>query len=262
MARHRDTYETRVCECCGITFEVAKRSTQKLCSVECQHIWQTQNVGEKNPKFRGGYVVCEQCGKPFLVGKYVYESDRHHFCSTDCRKQWYAAVWSQSPEWREESRARAVRILSSNPSITQTKPQVVVNGILDELQISYINEAPMRYYSVDNYLPAERLAIEVMGDYWHCSPIVYPSPINKIQRRSIRRDKAKHTYITHHLGIPILYLWEADIIKRRDACSQLVKLFIERCGKLQNYHSFNYCYGADHTLCVNDSIITPLQEKI
>lgn len=249
-----------MCEQCGKPFEVSKRSRQRFCSVKCQNEWQTGNTGEKNPKFGGGYVICEQCGKSFLVGKYVYESTRHHFCSSACRKQWYASTWSQSPGWKIESRNRAARLLASNDSVTQTRPQVAVNKMLEEIGIEYKNEVRISYYSIDNYIENGKLAIEVMGDYWHCSPLRYNQPMNNIQRNSIRRDKAKHTDLTRNHGIRILYLWEGDVMKRRDLCVELIKHFVHNNGVIENYNSFNYFLNDCGELEITDEVILPYQE--
>ncbi len=169
-------------------------------------------------------------------------------------------MWSQSEEWRIESRERAARILKSNPVTTKTKPQVIVNTLLEKLDISYRNEELFTYYSIDNYLPEFDLAIEVMGDYWHSSPLKYPKSINDRQRHIVSRDKAKHTYLKNSYGIEVLYLWESDLLKRPEVCSKLIRHYIESGGNIQNYHSFNYSV-VDDRLELNDVIVCPYQER-
>lgn len=238
---------------------VAKRLNQRFCSPECQRVWQQSNTGYDNPKFRGGYVICEQCGKRFLVGEYKLKAGQHRFCSAECRRKWYAETWSQTPEWREESRIRAVNLLKKNPITTQTKPQVAVNAMLDALGITYRNEEPFKYYSVDNYLPDNNLIIEVMGDFWHASPLVYPTVHSERQRQTISRDKAKHTYILNKHHIEILYLWETDILKRPELCSALIQFYVDNNGGITNYHSFNY-EMSDRGVCLRKILIAPHQE--
>lgn len=238
---------------------LSKKSTKRFCSNECQHIWQRGNTGFKNSRFKGGYVVCETCKKEFLVGQYIYESSRHHFCSQECRQAWYANVWSQSDEWRNESRARAASLMKTNKVKTQTRPQVLVNEFLEEMNVRYVNEKTYDYYSVDNYLIDQNLIIEVMGDYWHSSPLKYADKINDKQQYIISRDKAKNTYIKNYYNINILYLWEADIIKHPELCKKLIELYISNNGILENYHSFNYSFNHD-SLALNKNIIIPKQE--
>lgn len=260
LLKRIQVFEYRKCEICGTEFYVSNKSTQRFCSNQCQNKWQLENVGFRNPKFQGGYVQCENCGKRYLVGKYKIENGKHHFCSTECRQEWFSNIWSQSDEWKEESRKRAVRILNNNAVSTQTKPQIAVNNMLDNLFIEYRNEEPFVYYSIDNYLPEYRLAIEVMGDYWHSSPLKYSEKINDKQKHIISRDKAKHTYIKNHHGIEILYLWESDILKHPNLCATLIRHYIANNGCLDNYHSFNY-HIDDGNLTLNTDIIHPYQEK-
>lgn len=237
---------------------VSKRSTQRFCSNKCQHEWQQENTQFKNKRFQGGHILCELCGKEFVVGKYVFGNNRHHFCSLECRKKWYANVYSKSPEWRDESRKRAVKLLTQNPVVTQTKPQRIVNSILEGMGVEFRNEEPFVYYSVDNYLLESNLIIEVMGDYWHTSPIKYHECTNDRQRHIVSRDKAKHTYIKEYYGIEILYLWESDINNRPEVCTALIEQYILSCGNLTNYHSFNYSL-CDGKLAINNCLIVPHQ---
>lgn len=256
------SFEYRKCEICGKDFYVSKKSTQRFCSNECQHKWQIGNTGFKNPKFQGGYLICENCGKSYLVGKYILQSNRHHFCGLECKKSWYANVWSQSEEWKEESRKRAAEILSKNPIKTQTKPQIAVNNALDKLSIKYRNEEPFVYYSIDNYLIEYNLAIEVMGDYWHSSPIAYPNKINDKQRYIVSRDKAKNTFIKNQFGIDILYIWESDILNKPELCEALIRLYVSNQGKIPNYNSFNYHLDKSGNIKLNQDILYPRQESI
>lgn len=259
LLKHEITFEHKPCEVCGKDMHLSKKSTKRFCSTECQRVWQLGNTGFKNSRFQGGYVKCESCGKEFLLGKYRLDLSTRHFCSTVCRQIWYANVWSQSDEWKLKSRERAVATLKNNPVVTQTKPQIAINKMLDNLGVDYRNEEPYTYYSIDNYLTEFDLAIEVMGDYWHGSPLKYPDSVNDRQRHIISRDKAKRTYLKNLYGIEILYLWEFDILKRPDVCIELIKHYIKCGGDIQNYHSFNYSV-VDGRLIMNDIIVSPHQD--
>lgn len=259
LLKREQTFEHRACEICGEDFYVSKKSTQRFCSAKCQNQWQCRNTGFQNKRFKGGLLKCKFCGKEFLVGQYRYDDNKEHFCSIQCRQDWYSRVWSQSDEWKETSRRRAVNILNNNPVTTKTKPQIKINEILDNLQIKYINEYPVIYYSIDNYLPDYNLAIEVMGDYWHSSPLKYVDKINDRQKHIVTRDKAKHTFIYQQYGIEILYLWENDIMKNESVCTALIQKYINQNGVLDNYHSFNYFMG-NNQLQLKDELIIPRQQ--
>lgn len=256
--KHAESYEDRPCEICNQLMHVSKKSTQRFCSPECQKIWQTQQVGELNKKFTREKIHCDCCGNEFFVKKYKLNINQNYFCSNKCRQEWYANVWSQSDDWKEESRKRAVDMLKNNAVITLTKPQIIINNLLDSYDIKYNNEEPFVYYSVDNYLIDYNLAIEVMGDYWHSNPIKF-NKLNDLQRKNIGRDKAKNTFIYKYYDIKILYLWEKDIIERPDLCVSLIKLYIDNKGIIDNYHSFNYILHNDK-LVLSNQIIQPYQD--
>ena len=202
-------------------------------------------------------VKCEWCENEYYVPKHKLQDGRHLFCSKQCRKDWYANIWSQSEEWKEESRKRATSLLKNNPIDTNTKPQIIMNEILDDLGIKYTNEYSCVYYSIDNYLDDYNLMIEVMGDFWHCTPIKYnDSNMRDIQKKRIVKDKAKKSYIKNQYDVNILYIWESDLYTNVDLCSALVKMYIERNGVLNNYHSFNY-HIEENQIKLNDTILVP-----
>lgn len=181
-ARHAATYEDRACEICGSLMHVSKKSTQRFCSIQCQKIWQTQQVGELNARFTQEKVKCDYCDTYFFIKKYKLVNNQKHFCSKECRQVWYSTVWSQADEWKEESRTRAVKMLHNNKMGTLTKPQIIVNNLLDLSNIMYTNEEPFVYYSIDNYLTDYNLVIEVMGDYWHGNPLKFDK-LNDLQQK-------------------------------------------------------------------------------
>lgn len=255
--KHEETYEDRECEICGTLMHVSKKSTQRFCSTECQRIWQTKQVGVLNKKYMRKQIRCDYCGKEFYVKKYKIHTNQFHFCSKDCRQAWYTNVWSQSSEWREESRKRAVNILKNNPATTLTKPQIIINELLNSCNIKYNNEESFVYYSVDNYLIDYNLVIEVMGDYWHGNPLKF-NKLNDLQTKNIYRDKAKHTFILNHYDINILYLWENDILESPDLCKYLIQCYIKNYGMLENYHSFNYVLQ-DDILVLKNKLVQPYQ---
>lgn len=260
--QHELSHEDRVCEICGKTFHVSKKSTQRFCSTECQNKWQSTRVGIDNPKFTRQKVKCDYCGKEYYIKKYKLESFEHKFCSKECRQSWYSEVFSQDENWKKESKKRAVRILENKEIDTNTKPQQIINDLLNDMDISYVNEKGFEFYAVDNYLYNCNLIIEVMGDFWHCHPLKYTkNNMRDIHRKRIPKDKAKHTYFKNNYNIEILYLWEDDIYNNLDVCKALIDKYIKQNGLLENYHSFNYHLENDD-LILNNDIITPYQDIV
>lgn len=143
---------------------------------------------------------------------------------------------------------------------TNTKPQRIINEMLDEMEIKYVNEKAYKYFSVDNYLIEHNLIIEVMGDFWHCNPLKYIDNFHIIQKKRIPKDKAKHTYMRNNHNIEILYLWEDDIYNHPYLCRRLIREYIKSGGKLPNYHSFNY-HTKNNKLLLNGNIILPYQDR-
>lgn len=261
---HKSSVRTRKCEFCGEDYE-AKNKTQRFCSMKCQSLWQSKflvgksaNTYDHTVSDENRISVCEMCGKEKIDSPKKAKTRR--FCSEECRRKWYAEVWSQTDEWREISTLRTVNMISSGAfSKTNSQPQVILNNILDTMKIKYTNEYGVKYFSVDNYLTESSLFIEVMGDYWHCNNKSYPIIKYANQKDRIVRDKAKNTYIRNKYSKNVLYLWESDLLTNPNMCMYLIDLYIENLGLLQNYHSFNYHINNDD-LCLNTKLIKPYME--
>lgn len=253
--------ENRLCEWCGNAFVTQCSTPQRFCSTQCQHKWQETNIGIKNSRYTRVKHICDNCGTEYMVKLYKTKQGGHLFCSKECRQQWYANVWSQSDEWREESRNRAATILSSGRCNTvNSAPQIIMDGILSELGIHFVREYRCASYSIDNYLDVYGLCIEVMGDYWHGIPTKY-NTIDRIQQiKSITRDIKKRQCIVNKYGIPPLYVWESDLKCSKELCTALIQEYVERRGLLDNYHSFNYTLTDDAKLETNKDIIIAYQD--
>lgn len=252
----------RICPICGNTFNVIRSSPKIYCSNACvcesNHLKNTLNP---KPTKKIPYK-CDWCGEDILIKPSRLKASKYHFCNEVCRKEWFAKIYSQSEYFREFSRENATKVLNNNAPFLNSKPQQIINSLLSQLNITYHNEKKMKYYSLDNYLPDYNLAIEVMGDYWHGSPIKYSDEnLNKMQLRTVKRDKAKNRYIVEGCSIEILYLWETDIIKNIELCKKLIELYLKNKGQLENYHSFNYTLLNEEIL-VNKNIIQPIFETI
>lgn len=257
---HHLQHSDRVpCEFCGKEFVKRRSTTQRFCSIQCQHEWQKTNVGERNARYTRVKHKCDYCGKEHIVKAYKI-NNTNLFCSKECRQEWYASVWSQQSEWRAASRDRAVRILAEGlVSNTNTQPQRVVDELLDGLGIEYQREFTIGTYSIDNYLCHSNLCLEVMGDYWHTSPMIYERAKYHKQEVAIKRDILKREQVREYTGYSPLYLWEYDIRHNPDLCKELIGLFIRNEGKLENYHSFNYSLN-DKQISLNKDIIVAFQD--
>lgn len=272
------------CSCCGKIVEKKISeyccSDTYYCSHECYYKDKSNHMqkGKDSPYYKRIITKCDNCGKEIAIIPYDFKrknryGDNHNFCCQECywefRSKYYRGDKSPvkdiklSEEALERRRKQAVINSRSNTSDRlNTKIQKIINGILDKNNISYIREYEVGFYAIDNYLPEHNLMIEVMGDYWHASPLRYNEhgyKLNQTQRTGIIKDKSKHTYIKKYLGISILYLWEKDILENPDKCEELIMKYINNQGILTNYHSFNWEYIGSN-LVQTSQITIPYQE--
>jgi YHS domain-containing protein len=268
--RSKISREIRHCEYCKEEFECKKSEKLRFCSMECQSKWQSETlVGENAVGFnhdiplKDRYVNCDWCGKLTLAKpkklKQIKENSAKHFCSVECKNEWFTKEWSQQEEWKLESAERAVKMLEDGVfGHTDTEPQLIINKFLDELNIRYENEYNCKYVSIDNYLLDFNLMIEVMGTYWHSDPRIYKEINYQNQVDRIKNDKIKKTYIKNNYNINILYLWEDDIKNNIQLCKELINKYISNDGRLLDYNSFNYSFS--ESLKTNDEIIIPYMD--
>ena len=268
------------CDVCGkeylVNLSKYKSELHNYCSMECRNkgfMIFGSHKGENNSRYNSEKVNCTNCGKEFYLPKAERNKtnkygDSHHFCCQECYWEYRSKYYIKdknfnyhrnfSKSQRDLMRKNMVKRLSegSIPQ-TQTQPHLKINKILDNMNEEYINEKNMKYYSVDIFLCKYNLIIEIMGDYWHGSPIHYNYlQLSDIQKKDIKQDKSKHTYIKKYHNIEILYLWEYDIKNNIELCQNLIKEYINKKGVLNNYQSFNY-HLEDNVLYLNNDIIKP-----
>lgn len=194
------------CEVCGKEFNQLN-SLNRYCSLACRRKHSVIYPPLKD-------FTCANCGIEFKrVDK---QKGARIFCGVQCMRKYY------------------------NNRLYKSIPQNTVNMFLDSLHIKYTNEYPVRKYFIDNYLWEHNLAIEVMGDFWHYNPMIYQEIIYPESLKSIKHDRKRNYIITKEHGIKILYLWENDIMKTPNLCIGLIMYFLNKCGHLENYNSFNY----------------------
>lgn len=249
------------------------KKSRVYCSYECRDKYKTIYLSGENSQFYHRVSTqCTNCGKEIKIIPYYANTtnnfgDEHHFCSQNCYLEYRSKYYVQEKHSmfgaevdEKHKRMASQRLLKmiSEGRIPQTltKPHKIINNVLLNNDIEYRNEESFKYYSVDIYMQEYNLIIEIMGDYWHCSPVKYAfNELNDIQKKSIRRDKAKRTYIKKYYGINILYLWEYDIIHNLKVCEELIKMYIDNNGVLIDYNSFNYSYSDG--LVLNSNIVQP-----
>ena len=232
------------------------KTKHSFCSTECY--WKYKKEYEPKGKDYKTYsqieCLCSQCNKPTSINKYHKEHRKNIFCSQNCYWEFRKSNYSgenhnqyglkKSEEQKNKMREITIKRYvygDLNSRIQESKIQIRINSLLQELNIINEREFICKYYAIDNYINELNLATEVMGDYFHATPIKYGDEnTNAMQKKAIKRDKSKNTYLYKYYNMKILYLWETDINNDIDLCKELILLFIKNGGNLKNYHSFNY----------------------
>lgn len=226
------------CKYCGE--ELEKKPSEFLghgkhyCSRSCTA---KDTLINPNPKKEKIKVNCEICDEPILVHESVAKKNKWHFCGRNCYNIFIAR-----------------RISNGEFPQTDTSINLKVENILNKLNIVYEKEKFATHYSLDFYLPNHNIVIEVMGDFWHANPIKYDN-YNKLydmQKKDIKRDKSKKTYLTKNKNKRILYLWENDVNNKIKLCENLIMKFINNDDTILN--SFNYDIVDDNVDIVNNTL--------
>lgn len=270
------------CAHCGKLIEkplnVYLQNKKCFCSNKCY--WEEKKkkslIGKDNPCYNRIQTHCTQCNKLIEVIPYDFNKrnrfgDNHNFCSQQCYWNFRSTYYIEDKgamfkhKYTEEQKQKIKeRIIKNSRSSSRFNSgiQLKIDNLLNDMKIDYVREHIIKYYAVDNYLSQHNLIIEVMGDYWHTSPLKYNMNrylINQTQVKGIICDKQKHSYIKNKLNIEILYLWENDINNRYDVCKLLIEKYILNQGVLENYHSFNW-HIENKELLLNDNLIIPYQD--
>jgi very-short-patch-repair endonuclease len=119
----------------------------------------------------------------------------------------------QSEKTREKMSDSAIkRILNNSEGFYTSKLEEKFKTLLDVLDIEYQHFfiTPKINKIFDFYIPEHNLLIEVDGDFYHCNPKIYDTPVCKTQEINIENDKLKDQWALDN-GYKLLRFWENDI---------------------------------------------------
>ncbi len=118
-----------------------------------------------------------------------------------------------SEETKNKLRLNTLRLIESGRFINQnTLPCRLFQKLLVKLNINFIREKVVSYWSFDFYIPDKELYIEVDGDYFHSNPKIYPSgPKTSTQKRNATRDIKKNLFCKSN-NMSLIRFWESEII--------------------------------------------------
>lgn len=265
------------CKECGKELVVRPSQYKKQKYFHCEEHMRHHPSGENSPFYNRIEVLCTNCNKSYFVTPYDYQKrnrfgDNHNFCCQQCYWEYRSKYYindrhhmlgtHQTEENKQRQSELITRMIADGimPQ-TMTRPHRKINDLLVSNGVNFENEHLEKYHSIDIFLSDYNLMIEIMGNYWHAHPLKYDiNNLTNQQRKSIKQDRSKHTYVKKYEDVEILYLWEKDINENINLCWELIQQYINNNGELNNYHSFNYHLSGDE-LVLNDIIIVPFQDK-
>jgi very-short-patch-repair endonuclease len=118
-----------------------------------------------------------------------------------------------SEKTKQKMSKSAIKNILQNPKKLHTsKLEEKFKVILELLDIEYQHFffAPSIKKIYDFYIPKYKILIEVDGDFWHCNPKIYPTPVCKTQIGALKNDKLKNKWAEEN-GYKLLRFWEYDI---------------------------------------------------
>lgn len=176
---YQRTWTTAPCKTCGKPFPLpinirSVRGSRLYCSDECRP--KTSSSVDKR---------CPRCGKTFRGAK------RRRYCSETCYRpplilkceeclQDFRCVPAYLKSREGRSSRRFCSFACYRKYTGETAPEKSVRLCLESLEIQFIQEYQVGTYSLDFFIPALGLAIEVDEPYWH----------DDIQGKDKRRDRA------------------------------------------------------------------------
>lgn len=125
-------------------------------------------------------------------------------------------AWNLHKKFSKEVRLKmsisAAKRLAKRIEWGPTNIEIEVAKFLDSIHEEYTEQKQIDFYCVDFVLKNKKIIIEADGDFWHCNPQKYPDgPMSIIQKKSIRIDKAKNTFLAAK-GWLVLRYWGSDIL--------------------------------------------------
>lgn len=219
------------CPICGKAVD----SQRVYCSPECFQEFQQEHGASKR---NGRVVECEWCSASFYLSKYRLEQAQHYFCCPEHQIAWQgrnkieyncktcgkAFLWSPSREKNNTPTYCSLKCRNADPELRKqwlvalnqlqkrqrTTPERIGYKLLDAMNIDYTAQYLFKNkFTVDAFVPAHRLVIQIDGDYWHGHPDRFPNPDERQQRR-MNYDRSQDAYMKA-CGFHVVRVWETDL---------------------------------------------------
>lgn len=165
-------------------------------------------------------LICnnEDCKKLVIL---EYGQRKRKFCSRKCAAQgkynnFYNKTHSKSSLRRGVIKRLKTIQLNLNSIYIDTKPELLFESYLKELNINYKKQVILSFWSFDFYLIDYNIYIEIDGDYWHANPQFYSNKkLTESQIKQKSTDKSKNTFMQNRNNVLIRF-WENEVIDKKD----------------------------------------------
>lgn len=172
--------QTRFCQQCKKAFSITfNNPDQVFCSQEC---------GYKSQRRRVTYT-CVSCQKEFTIKRRKIDPK---YCSQECH----------------------IRASASKKAELPTDIEREMGRLLTQMRVAFWEQYPVKWYTIDFYLPKYEIAIECDGDYWHSMP------------KALIRDRQKSTYLTNK-GMLVLRFSGQKIKTELEWCKKQIRQAIK-----------------------------------
>ena len=130
-------------------------------------------------------------------------------------------------EYKEKLRAASPTRLAKFKR-KKTEPERIIREMLEDLGVSFEQEAPLGYHTVDFLLPELKIVIQADGDYWHANPACYEDQGKEPTRRQKdrRRIDASCNGFLRNRGYTLLRFWESELKQNPKQCHDLIREMI------------------------------------
>ena len=172
------------------------------------------------------YRKCNYCKKLTYNDKYCNSE-----CMSKCRKLKKKQSDNITYQWMHNDFRKKQAKAKENKSIYWQTEKLIEDELI-KLNINYIPQKEICGYSVDFYLPDNKLIIECDGDYWHANKNILPNqkyiydPQYKNGRLSVnevrQKDKIKDDIFIKN-GYKVIRFWENKIKKNIEECINQLK---------------------------------------
>lgn len=174
---------------------------------------------------------CLHCGSEIRqkYGNYLRSSKLCKSCNTAIRwedeeyRSWYSCMMEE--KWQDENTRRAFLDGRSNDNGFLSKVHQDLKGVLSDIGINtFLSEMWVcdYKYRVDELDEYNKLAIEVYGDFWHASHVLYNDddyvelPGGGDYARNIRQRDEERISEIESLGYSVYIVWENDIKNNKE----------------------------------------------